>query len=333
MNGVKMEAKRNLSSLTIVAPFYNEKSTIQVFYDTVCQHLDSLNIPCNFVLVDDGSQDETLQLLNAIADKDQRVTVLSLARNFGHQIALTAGLDYADGEAVVVMDSDLQHPPLVIPLMVEKYEDGADIVYAVRNKARNLGLLKRLTSAAYYGLLRHLTSVNFVQGAADFRLMAAPVVATLREMRETHRYLRGMVPWLGYLHTIVLYDQPDRYAGVSNYTWRKMFRLARFGLFSFSTIPLDFITWFGVTITLLGMVYLVYIFIASLVLGIVIPGWTSTIMVVLIASGVQLVSVGVLAQYIGMIFEQVKGRPLYVLKQERIQTNPPLNVETSPEER
>lgn len=317
-----MNSVRKLASLTIVAPFYNEEDGAEAFHQALCQHLDMLGIAYNFVFVDDGSRDNTLGILNRIADADPRVTVLSLSRNFGHQIALSAGLDYAEGEAVVVMDSDLQHPPAAIAEMVRAYESGAEIVYGVRKNDESRRFLKRIVARQYYAFLQRATALQFVSGAADFRLISRRALLTLRTMREVHRYLRGMVPWLGYDYAVIYYEEQQRYAGKPQYTWRKSFRMARHGLFSFSTVPLDIITVIGVILTILAIIYLIYILVAAIAFGIPVPGWTSIIVVLLVVSGVQLISIGVIAQYVGMIFEQVKGRPLYVLKQERRQRAP-----------
>jgi dolichol-phosphate mannosyltransferase len=204
--------------------------------------------------------------------------------------------------------------------MLELHQDGADVVYAVRDSNRGTGLLKRVTSGTFYQLLSRLTNVKIIPGSADFRLMRREVVDTLREMREVHRYLRGLVPWIGWTSATVPYRQPERRAGKPGYTWKKSLQLARHGLFSFSTLPLEFITWLGLGLAGLGGFYLLYILIIS-VLGITVQGWTSTISAVLILGGVQLLSLGIVAQYVGMIFEQVKERPLYVLKYKRLAEN------------
>ncbi len=303
-----------ITQLSVVAPFYNEQDGAHAFYNALSTQLQQLQIRYDLVFVDDGSGDDTLRILNEIAAGDERVTVLALARNFGHQIALTAGLDHAEGALVVVMDSDLQHPPAVIPELLAAHEKGADIVYALRRDSDDLGAAKRLTADGFYWLLRRMSNITVLPGAADFRLMTREVVLALRQMRETHRYLRGMVPWLGFTYAVVPYDQPERFAGRPTYTWMKSLRLARDGLFSFSTIPLTLITWLGLALTALAGLYLVYILLVAL-FGDPVPGWTSVIVVLLVVGGVQLTSLGVLAQYVGMIFEQVKGRPLYVLKQ------------------
>jgi dolichol-phosphate mannosyltransferase len=323
-----MSANRRLSSLTLVAPFFNEQEGASEFHRRLSGELAALPLECNFVFVDDGSTDATLRVLNEIADRDPRVTVIGLSRNWGHQIALTAGIDYAQGEAVIVMDSDLQHPPEAIARMVGEYEKGADVVYGVRRNQPKTGVLKRVTSRWFYRLLRRSTNVQVVGDAADFRLMSQPVVAILRRMREVHRYLRGMVPWLGFSDAIVYYDEAPRLTGDASYTWRKSFRLATYALFSFSRLPLDAISVAGVLFSGLALVYLVFVVIAALS-GRTVAGWSSVIAVVLIVSAVQFLSVSILAQYLGMVFEQTKARPLYVLRLERLGTSPAMPRSTT----
>lgn len=311
---------RRLNSLAVVVPCYNEELTIPIFYQTVCNVLDALPLTYQFIFVDDGSTDKTLALLNELADKDSRVSVLSFARNFGHQLALTAGLDHADAEAVIMMDSDLQHPPEVIPSMINAYEGGLEVVYAIRENEEFRGFIKRLTARTFYQLMQRMTNVPVIPGAADFRLMSRQSLLVLREMREVHRYLRGMIPWMGFAYGVVTYPARDRYAGETKYTFAKMFRLARHGLFSFSTLPLAVITWIGLFSTLLALIYLVYVFVITVIIRepTLVPGWASVIGVLLIVSSIQFVALGVLSQYIGMIFEEIKQRPLYILKQKRL---------------
>jgi dolichol-phosphate mannosyltransferase len=305
-------------SLAVVAPFYNEQSGVREFYEALRSVLETLDVEYQMIFVDDGSADGTLAALNRLADEDRRVTVLSLTRNFGHQIALTAGLDHADADAVVTMDSDLQHPPAAIRDLLREFETGVDIVYAIRRNEDNRSLMKRITARVFYRLLTRLTNVDLVSGAMDFRIMSRRAVEAFRQMPETHRYLRGMVAWMGFPYKTVLYDENPRFADQSKYTLKKMLRLARHGFFSFSTASLEIITFVGFLMTAFAMAYLVFALLAWLFAGHVVPGWTSVIAVILIVSGVQLVSVGILAQYIGMIFEEVKRRPLYLLKQSRV---------------
>jgi dolichol-phosphate mannosyltransferase len=305
--------------MTVIAPFYNEEAGALAFYEALTATFQQKDIVLDMVFVDDGSHDKTLDILNTIADSDPRVTVLSFARNFGHQLALTAGMDYANGEVVVTMDSDLQHPPMIIHEMIAQYESGYDVVYAVRADYQKLSFFKKQTAKIYYGLLKRVANIEVIPGAADFRLMSRPAILAIRSMREQHRYLRGMAPWVGFRTTTVRFEQPERFAGNPSYSWRKSLRLARDGLFSFSTIPLELITWLGIALITLSALYFVYVLIIFLT-GEASPGWTSVVVVLLALSGTQLVALGVIAQYVGMIFEQVKERPLYILKQERLST-------------
>lgn len=316
-----MTGTRTPATLTVVAPFFNEQAGAVAFHQAVAAELSKLPVQASFVFVDDGSDDNTLVVLNTIADRAPNVTVIALSRNWGHQVALTAGLDYADGDVVVVMDSDLQHPPAAIAEMLREFENGADVVYGVRREATQAGFAKRLMSRWFYRLLRQSTRVRVVEDAADFRLMARPVVRALRQMREVHRYLRGMVPWLGFKDATVYYDEAPRVAGSASYTFAKSLRLAQHALFSFSRLPLNLISLAGVCSTVLAVVYLAWVAFVSLT-GRALPGWSSVIAVVLIVSSVQFLSIAILAQYLGMVFEQTKGRPIYALKQERLAGRP-----------
>lgn len=318
VNNIEMNQPRDISSITVVVPFYNEQALVQHFYETVLHELKSLNIPFSLVFVDDGSRDGTFVRLTEIANIDRRVTLVSLSRNFGHQIALTAGLDYANADVVVTMDGDLQHPPATIGSMITAYREGADVVYGVRQGEANRGLFKRLTARLYYKLLERMTQVEVIAGSSDFRLMSRSALDILKKMPERHRYLRGMVPWMGFPHTIVRYHEGNRHSGSTKYTFRKMLRLARHGFFSFSTASLDMITTIGSIMTFFSMIYLVYVLLAPALVGHVVPGWTSVIVVLLLVSGVQLISIGIIAQYIGMIFEEIKRRPLYIVKYEHL---------------
>ena len=319
---------RPLDNLELVVPCHNEEDGIEHFYEVAAMNLDSVGIPARFIFVDDGSSDNTLARLNALADRDARVCILCLSRNFGHQMALTAGLDHTKADVVVVMDADLQHPPKLIAKMIDHYKGGADVVYAVREGAGPLGGLRALFSKTYYRLLSRFTRILVIPGAADFRLMSRRVVTALRGMRETHRYLRGMVSWVGFPYAVVTYSQEERYAGRPSYDFNQSLNLARHGLFSFSTVPLAVITRLGFLLSFLAFLYFCYILFAALTSK-VIPGWPSVIAVILIASGIQLVSLGVIAQYIGLIFEEVKDRPLYVVKDSRFPDDTGNAVETT----
>ncbi len=302
--------------LSVVSPCFNEVECVRLFYDSLRQVLERVGCPAEIVFVDDGSTDDTLEVLNQIADDDASVVVLSLTRNFGHQAALTAGLDHARGKMILVMDSDLQHPPELIPEMLRALQTGVDVVYAVRQDAADTGLLKRITSKWFYALMIRLGGTALIPGAADFRLVSARVNNSLRQMRERHRFLRGLVVWAGYPSRVVTYRANPRAAGTSKYNWSKMLGLAFDATFSFSVLPLRIVALLGLILLVLGLAYILFILVGfAFWPERVQPGWPSVLASVLLLSGVQLLSLSVIATYIGMIFEEVKGRPLYILKQ------------------
>lgn len=304
-------------TLCVVSPCFNEAAGIGTFYKGVKRALLALDdLDHRIVLVDDGSTDATLQRLNALAAEDERLSVYSLSRNFGHQIALTAGLDVAQGDVLVLMDSDLQHPPSLIAAMVTKWRAGADIVSAVRLGTEEASILKRVSARAFYAMLNSISETHIVPGAADFVLLSRPAHEALLRMPERHRFLRGMVSWIGFRREFVEYQAPPRRAGESSYTLGRMIRLASDALVSFSTAPVRLATRLGLAVVTSGMLYLVYI-LYTLVAhpGHVIAGWTSLIIVVLILSGVQIMFFGLIGEYIARIFEEAKGRPLYFFKQ------------------
>jgi dolichol-phosphate mannosyltransferase len=320
MNQAGLETDMPLR-VTIVAPFYNEAQGARHFYEALDRVTAEIAAQWDFVFVDDGSPDETLAVLRQLSERDPRISVVGLSRNFGHQAALTAGLDLAGGDVVICLDSDMQHPPELIPAMLDEYRRGAEIVFAVRTASADIGWSKRFASRLFYIVLRRLGSVPVVPGAADFRLMTRPALDALLQMREYHRYLRGMAPWTGFRQATVHYEQPERYAGMPGYTIRKSLRLARHGLFSFSTRPLDWITMLGLCVIGLSMIYGLFVIVVAL-RGEAVSGWASAVLVSMILGGVQLISIGVIAQYIGLIFEQVKQRPLYLVRYKQIANLP-----------
>lgn len=264
--------------------------------------------------IDDGSTDSTLELLNDIARDDRSVAVVSLSRNFGHQIALTAGLDFARGDAVVMMDSDLQHPPSLIPEMVRQWRAGFDVVSAVRTNVQR-SWFKTSTSRAFYALINYLSPTPVPRDAADFCLLSKPAHRSLQTMRERHRFLRGMVSWMGFNRTFIPYTVHARAAGTSKYTVGKMLAMAADAIFSFSSAPLRLATRVGLAITFSGFVYLTWILVRFFVAEDFVPGWASLIGVSLVLGGSQLLFMGLIGEYLARVFEEVKGRPLYVVKQ------------------
>src|ERR1041385_970355 len=298
--------------LSVVAPCYNEAEVIRLFHDDLGRVLDALpDLDHEILFVDDGSTDDTLAILNEIAARDRTVRVCSLSRNFGHQITLTAGLDHAAGDAVIMMDCDMQHPPALIPDMVAKWREGYDIVSGVRLATVGETYFKRLTSRGFYSLLNLLSGTQVPAGVADFSLVSRRVCDALKQMPERHRFLRGLISWVGYRRALVPYHSPNRAAGTTKYSLVKMVTLALDAVFSFSAEPLRLALRAGLTITIVGFLYLVYTLgYGYLYLGLV-PGYPSLIGVTMILGGSQLIFLGLIGQYLARVFEQVKGRPSY----------------------
>jgi glycosyltransferase involved in cell wall biosynthesis len=302
----------------VVSPFYNEEDVAPLFYEALASTCASMpHMDFAFVFVDDGSTDRTLQVLNRLADADPRIAVLSLTRNFGHQVALSAGLDFASGDAVIVLDSDLQHPPTLIPRLIDQWERGFDVVLAKRRHTEDASAMKRFTSNSFYRLFNALSPTQILPGVADFCLLSRRASAALRSLPERHRFMRGLVAWLGFPATAIDYEARARVAGGSKYSVPKMVGLAADAIFSFSPAPLKLASRLGLVITALGAAYFVFVLYSALIAGHTEPGWGSVISVVLGLGGLQLLFTGLIGEYLSRLYEEAKGRPLYVLKQAR----------------
>ena len=303
--------------LCIVIPCYNEAEMIDLFYQTIKPVLNGLPaVDHQIVFVDDGSNDGSLKLLNQLAQRDLGVRVYALSRNFGHQIALTAGLDAVQGDAVIMMDLDLQHPPALIPEMTNLWRQGNDIVSAIRTHTTEVTWLKRVASDGFYRLVNLLSDTQIIPGAADFCLLSRPAYEALRQFPERHRFLRGLVSWIGFQRAFVQYKAPRRAAGHTKYTLARMFKLAVNATLSFSSTPVRLAVKFGLATIFISLLYLIYIVICLFTNKELVPGWTSIIFLTTFLGGVQLAFIGLLGEYIARIFEEVKRRPLYVLKQK-----------------
>jgi dolichol-phosphate mannosyltransferase len=308
-------ARRPPRLLSIVIPLYNEEHSLPLLRPRLTAALDAL--PCDaaeVLFVNDGSADGTLDLLREWASEDSRVDVICLARNFGQQAAITAGLDEARGDAVVVMDGDLQDPPEVIAKMLERYCEGYDVVYGRRAGRAGESWLKRLTAWGFYRLMRKLVYKDLPADTGDFRLISRPCLDALRTMRETHRFMRGMVAWVGFPQTAVEFERPPRSAGQTNYSMRKMLAFAWTAAVSFSPAPLRISLMLGVLLAFFGLGDGVYSVVRKLT-GHAVPGWTSLMVMLCVIGGGVLLSIGILGEYVGRVFEEVKGRPLYVISQ------------------
>lgn len=303
--------------LSVICPCYNEADSIEAFYAVLKRVLNRLtDYVHRIVLVDDGSADGTLEALNELAGRDPCVEVYSLTRNFGQQAALTAGLEHARGDVFVLMDADLQHPPEVIPKMLRAWEEGSAVVLTVRRHTADATWWKQLSSQAFYAFFNAFSTTRVVAGAADFCLLSRPARDALVAMPESHRFLRGMVAWMGFPHAKIDYHAQPRVAGDSKYSQVRMLRLAADAIFSFSTKPLRLATQLGLWIVAGGMAYLAYVLYLCFFSSEVVHGWSSITSLVLVLGGFQLISIGLIGEYLARVFEQVKARPAYLLKQQ-----------------
>jgi dolichol-phosphate mannosyltransferase len=302
---------RRLDLLSVVAPIYNEEGTIEEFYTRVCAALEGL--PFELVLVDDGSSDGTPIALDHIASTDPRVRVVFLSRNFGHQTALTAGLDHARGDAVVMLDADLQDPPELIVRMLDHWRAGCDVVYAVREQREGESRFKLATARWFYRLFDKLAQVELQPNSGDFRLLDRRALDALLSMRERSRFLRGMTVWVGYRQAAVPYRRDPRYAGETKYTLSRMLRFSLDAISSFSHRPLQLATLLGFMISTLAFIAIPVVVVLR-ILGSYLPGFGSITIAVLLLGGIQLIAIGIIGEYVGRIYDEVKDRPLYLVK-------------------
>lgn len=298
--------------LSVVASAYNEAGILAQYVERTASALEQTGEEWELVLVDDGSRDATWSLIESAAASDARIRGLRLSRNFGHQLALTAGLSVARGDGVITMDSDLQHPPECIPELLAA-RPGNDVVYAVRSPSDAAGFWKRFSARVFYALLNRLSSLELPAGAADYRWMSRRVVDVLLAMPERHRFLRGLVRWAGYSQAFVEYSRPVREVGETKYGLRKMVLFAWDAVVSFSSFPLRIASILGVIVSLLGWVYLLYVLIIRVFTDEAVQGWTSVTAAVLVLGGAQLVFLGILGQYVGRMYDDVKARPLFLI--------------------
>lgn len=296
----------------VVVPVYNEQACIDEMVARLGRVFESIPGQHRILFVNDGSSDGTLEKLREHSTLAPHIQYISFSRNFGHQIALSAGIDHADGDAVITLDGDLQHPPELIPELIERWRSGYDVVYTVRSSNRGHPV-KELFSAGYYWLLRKLTGVDVPTGGADFRLIDRKVADALRSCSERYVFVRGLVPWLGFARVGVPYDAQERYGGETKYVTSRMLSFALDGVFSFSIIPLRLISILGVFTVSLGLLYAVYSILMALFSDHVASGWASLMVVILVFSGTQLLSLGILSEYVGRIYDEVKRRPRYVI--------------------
>lgn len=300
--------------LSIVVPVFNEEEGIEEFHKRTTSLLDSLSeLRGEVIYVDDGSSDNTYDILLGLAGADSRVKLVKLSRNFGHQVAITAGIDVALGDAVVVIDSDLQDPPEVIKDFIRKWREGYDVVYGVREKRAGETRFKILTAKLFYRILKSVSKTDIPEDVGDFRLMSKRATEHFRTLRERDRYVRGMVSWLGFKQVGVNYRRDERYAGITKYPLAKMIKFAFDGVTSFSSAPLKLATWLGYLASLLAFLYLCVVMIQKF-MGYTVQGWATIMVGLLFFAGVQLICLGIVGEYIGRIFTEIKSRPLYIVE-------------------
>ncbi len=300
---------------SIIAPIYNEFDNLPELYQRVKEVLDSTREPWELILVDDGSTDGSTERIRELAAKDKTVRPVIFARNFGHQIAVTAGLDYSRGKAVVIIDADLQDPPEVILELVKKWKEGYEVVYAVRAEREGESWFKLLTASVFYRLIYRITDVKIPLDTGDFRLIDRKIVDVMNKMREKHRFLRGMAAWVGFRQIGVNYKRAARHAGVTKYPFKKMIKFAQDGITGFSYFPLQIATYLGFIAAGVSVVAIPVVAILRLTGMHFFEGQTTALIAVLFLGGVQLISLGILGEYIGRIYDEVKGRPLYITKE------------------
>lgn len=308
--------RKSKLKIDLVIPVYNEAEAIEKTYADICREVDSLPHEFRFIYVDDGSNDGTADTLRAICANDPRVTLLQLSRNFGHQAALTAGMDASDGDIMISLDADGQHPPAMLPKMIALIEQGYDVVQGQRIEDDRSASFKKVTSNFFYWLINRISGTQVLQGAADFRALSRNALDGVRSMQEYHRFLRGMISWMGYNSVILPYHEPERIAGKSKYSLGKMFRLASDAIFSFSLAPLYIGLSAGVLFFVLACGQLTYVLALWLTNNTqrVVPGWSSLMGVMLVASGIIMILLGFIGVYVGYIFQEVKRRPIYLVK-------------------
>jgi polyisoprenyl-phosphate glycosyltransferase len=309
----------NMSSIvkySIVVPVYNEEEVIHETYRRLTEVMRSTKEAYELLFVNDGSRDQTAEIIKEYSEQDPAVVLLDFARNFGHQIAITAGMDYARGEAVVVIDADLQDPPELILEMIEKWKQGFDVVYAKRTKRKGETYFKKQTAAMFYRFLRAMTDIDIPLDTGDFRLLDRKVCNQMNSIQEKNRFVRGLVSWVGFKQTAVEYERDERLAGESKYPLKKMLKLSMDGITSFSYKPLKLASYAGVTLSGIGFIYLLVVMYLKLFTDSTITGWSSLIVIQLFFSGIILIILGMIGEYIGRIYDETKNRPLYIVREK-----------------
>ncbi len=308
-----------MEKLSIIIPIFNEESNIYKLYDRMLSVVTKLPLTYEFIFINDGSKDQSIQLIKSLASKDSNVKFIDFSRNFGHQIAVTAGLDKCTGDKIVIIDADLQDPPELIGEMYAKMKEGFEVVYAKRKSRKGESFLKKFTARTFYRTLASLTSVEIPVDTGDFRIMDKKIVEVLKQMPEQHKFLRGQISWIGFRQTYIEYDRDERQGGQTGYTYKKMIRFALDGITSFSNVPLKFATISGFVVSGIAFLIMLYALYSRFILKDYVPGWTSLILSIMFIGGVQLICVGIIGEYISRLGDNVRKRPLYIVRDSNVE--------------
>lgn len=311
----ELQQARMRKTLAVVVPVFNEQAVLPAFHARTGAVLDGLDLLSHVIYVNDGSSDDTLATIRQLAERDARVVLVDLSRNFGKEIALTAGLDHADADAVVVIDADLQDPPELIPELVARWEDGYDVVYARRTSREGESAAKKLTAFLFYRLIGKMSRVRIPEDTGDFRLLSRRAVQAVCRMREQHRFMKGLFAWIGYPQVAVPYRRAPRHAGATKWNYWKLWNFALEGITSFTSGPLKVATYVGLASALGAFGYGLYIVLRTLMFGNPVPGYPSLLTAVMFLGGLQLLGIGVIGEYLARMFNESKQRPLYFLKE------------------
>lgn len=307
-----------MPQLSIIIPIYNEEGNIPKLFERLTNVISVLQSDAEFIFINDGSVDGSIKLIKELASLHSNVHYIDFARNFGHQIAVTAGLDHCKGKAAVIIDADLQDPPELIVEMFQKWKEGYEVVYAKRRSRDGESYLKKFTAKLFYRMLKKITSINIPVDTGDFRLIDRKIIEALKQMPEQQKFLRGQISWIGFRQTFIEYDRDARYSGKTGYTFKKMTRLALDGITSFSNLPLKFATFTGFMVSGIAFVMILYALYSRFISRDYVPGWTSLMLAVLFIGGVQLICIGIIGEYISRMSSNVRNRPLYIINDSNI---------------
>jgi len=299
---------------SIIIPVFNEEQVIEHTYERLKIVMDSMAEPYELLFINDGSRDKTVDILKHLGEADDHIKIIDFSRNFGHQIAITAGMDYAKGDAVIIIDADLQDPPELILEMIEKWKSGYDVVYAKRTARKGETFFKKQTAALFYRTLRAMTDIEIPIDTGDFRLIDRKVCEQMQNVHERNRFVRGLVSWVGFKQTAVEYERDERYAGETKYPLKRMLKLSIDGITSFSYKPLKIANYLGAALSIIGFIYMLVVLYQKLFTTTTITGWSSIIVIQLFFSGIILMMLGVIGEYIGRIYDEAKNRPLYIVQ-------------------